>query len=374
MVCLQVVEEMESSSTFAGGGGNSRKVSDTRGFRMEVEGQLDLRPCGHQVAGHLFEAGKFGSLVDDFGCFYKPLQPGMRGVRELAFYERTFCNAQPKDRSGGGLEDGGKLRDSESPWDWRDVLQKFVPRFSGTIMFGGRKMLVLEDVGAVYSKPCVIDIKIGHKTWYNTADEGYIARARAKDRATTQAMLGFKVCGWQVYKHSNGTICRGSKSICKTLTENDVEKAFLDFADNETGLGPQSVFGGTFGALTQMLELKAWFEHQRHFRFYSSSILILYEGSAACPEDLNLRVCIVDFAHTFAAEGKKDCNFIEGLTSLIECLRSLSEDRTSKRSCKACNLTSKSWMASTKEESSKGGPHVSKLTASSLLTDTTSHC
>lgn len=364
------MEEMESRSAFTGGGGNSGVGEDVRGFMRPAEGQLELRPCQHQVAGHLFEAGKYGSLVDDFGCFYKPLQPGLRGARELAFYERAFCNAQPKDRSGGGLKDRG---DEESQWDWRDVLQKFVPRFSGTIVFGGKKMLVLEDVGAVYSKPSVIDIKIGHRTWYNSADEGYIARARAKDRATTQAMLGFKVCGWQVYKHSKGIICRGSKSICKTLTEGDVEKAFLDFSDNETGLGPQSVFGGTFGAIAQLLELKTWFQHQQHFRFYSSSILILYEGSAACPEDLNLRVCMVDFAHTFAAEGKKDCNFLEGLTSLIECLRSLPEDRTMKRSGKACNLTSKSWMTSVNEECSRGGLRMSKLTASPLLTDNASH-
>lgn len=48
--------------------------------------QPRLRPCEHQVAGHLFEEGKAGSLVDDLGHFYKPIQPGPRGDREKAFY------------------------------------------------------------------------------------------------------------------------------------------------------------------------------------------------------------------------------------------------------------------------------------------------
>ncbi len=33
-----------------------------------------LRAAPHQVAGHLFEDNKQGSLVDDKGRFFKPLQ------------------------------------------------------------------------------------------------------------------------------------------------------------------------------------------------------------------------------------------------------------------------------------------------------------
>ncbi|GMH44876.1 hypothetical protein BSKO_12833 [Bryopsis sp. KO-2023] len=294
-----------------------------------------LRPCQHQVAGHLFEAGKAGSLVDDRGNFYKPLQPGPRGARELAFYEHVFCHAS----SSGSQKTRRTAVESEEEegidtrWNRKDIHLKFVPRFSGTIDIGGRKLLALEDVGARYSKPSVIDIKIGYRTWYNSSDERYVARARAKDEATTQASLGFKICGWQVYKHSKEKICRGSKSFCKTMSEGQVDRAFCDFADNETGLGPESVFGGTFGAIPQLLELHSWFQHQRMFHFYSSSVLIFYEGSAACPEDLNVRVSMVDFAHTFPAEGRWDENYLEGLTSLIDHLGLVAGDRCSNRAC-----------------------------------------
>ena len=49
-----------------------------------------------------------------------------------------------------------------------------------------------------YHRPSIIDIKVGYQTWYPGAEEDYIQRCQAKDAATTQAALGFKVCGMQV--------------------------------------------------------------------------------------------------------------------------------------------------------------------------------
>lgn len=89
------------------------------------------------------------------------------------------------------------------------------------------------------------------------------------------------------------------------------------FADNEAGLTASKVYGGCFGAVAQLRELESWFRHQREFHFYSSSVLILYEGDAACVEDSNVRVRLVDFAHTFTSDGKRDENFLGGLASLI---------------------------------------------------------
>ncbi len=62
----------------------------------------------------------------------------------------------------------------------------------------GRHLLELEDVAQQYHRPSIIDIKVGYQTWYQGAEEAYIQRCQAKDAATTQAALGFKVCGMQV--------------------------------------------------------------------------------------------------------------------------------------------------------------------------------
>jgi len=68
----------------------------------------------------------------------------------------------------------------------------------GVIDLRGRHLLELEDVVQQYLRPSIIDIKVGYQTWYPGADEAYIQRCQAKDAATTQAALGFKICGMQV--------------------------------------------------------------------------------------------------------------------------------------------------------------------------------
>jgi 1D-myo-inositol-tetrakisphosphate 5-kinase/inositol-polyphosphate multikinase len=55
---------------------------------------------------------------------------------------------------------------------------------------------------------------------------------------------------------------------------------------------------------------------QRDFLFYSSSVLIVYEGDAEAPEEANVSIRLVDFAHTFPSGGRRDHNFLAGLSAL----------------------------------------------------------
>lgn len=61
-------------------------------------------------------------------------------------------------------------------------------------------------------------------------------------------------------------------------------------------------------------------QEQREFLFYSSSVLLIYEGDAETMEEANVSIRLVDFAHTFSSEGKKDTNFIAGLRAVIKAL------------------------------------------------------
>ena len=93
-------------------------------------------------------------------------------------------------------------------------------------------LLELEDLARGYRHPAIMDIKVGLATWYPAADAAYIERCRAKDAATTQASLGFKICGMQVYRHCQGGYWRASKRWCKTLPEALVDKALISYAHN----------------------------------------------------------------------------------------------------------------------------------------------
>jgi 1D-myo-inositol-tetrakisphosphate 5-kinase/inositol-polyphosphate multikinase len=61
--------------------------------------------------------------------------------------------------------------------------------------------LRLEDVTAGYSKPCVIDLKVGLRTYSQRGhDEAYIAKRCVHDERSGQAEVGFKVCGMQTWE------------------------------------------------------------------------------------------------------------------------------------------------------------------------------
>jgi hypothetical protein len=221
---------------------------------------------------------------------------------------------------------------SSLPFHLRNApLLKVIPKFFRVLDCESRVLLELEDFTRAYRHPSIVDIKIGHATWYPEADPYYIERARRKDMTTTQARLGFKICGMQVYRHGQGGYWRASKRWCKTLPETLVDKALLSFAHNEHGLKAADVYAAPGGAVEQLRALEAWFEMQQEFSFYSSSILLLYEGDAAGPEDAKVRVRLVDFAHTLIREegevgGRRqvDANFLGGLRSLTQRLSAVS--------------------------------------------------
>eukprot|EP00887_Chlorella_sp_A99_P006763 scaffold3.g6763.t1 len=249
--------------------------------------------------------------------------------------------------SMGGSSEGGSEGEGEAdgasgasvyhllPFSVRNApLLRVVPRFYGVHEVGGRVLLELEDLARHYRHPCIMDV--GFRTWYHAADPAYIQRCREKDAATTQAQLGFKICGMQVYRHTHGGYWRASKRWCKTLPEALVDKALLSFAHNERGLRPRDVYGGPRGAAAQLQGLEAWFAWQRGFAFYSSSLLIMYEGDAAGQEDAHVKVRMVDFAHTFQRRlppggaprghppGRRDANFLRGLRAIIARLTAVS--------------------------------------------------
>lgn len=68
----------------------------------------------------------------------------------------------------------------------------------GVLELNGVTLLELEDVAKQYRHPSIIDIKLGFRTWYPSADQRYIDKCKVKDASTTQAALGFKICGMQV--------------------------------------------------------------------------------------------------------------------------------------------------------------------------------
>jgi inositol-polyphosphate multikinase len=271
-----------------------------------------LRPCPHQVAGHLWTPGSGGTpgaLVDGAGRFYKPLQPGPRGERERAFYETCAAAAAASPAFAA----------RHAP------LLAALPRFHGFVAWEEESrrllLLALEDVAAPYARPCVLDIKIGHRTWHAGCGPEERGRRAAKDAASTQAALGWKVCGMQVWRggggggresgNSGGFYWRAGKDWCKALSPSTAPGALARFASAPSAC-PARVYGGPGGAAAGVRALAAWAAGQAAFALHSASVLILYEGDAGAASaasdstsGLRVRVRLVDFAHCFVTAAEE---------------------------------------------------------------------
>lgn len=169
-----------------------------------------LRVAPYQVAGHSSKGVGLPSLVDDAGHFLKPCPDDRKGAAEVDFYRRVVA---ARDR-------GAEMSTSLAGF------ARFVPAYRGTfradaagivavagddptaahartIAAAGQRavFLRLEDVTAGYSRPCVVDLKIGLRTFSRTGhDCAYIAKRSAHDTRSGQAEVGFKICGMQTWE------------------------------------------------------------------------------------------------------------------------------------------------------------------------------
>ncbi|KAL2462272.1 Inositol polyphosphate multikinase beta [Abeliophyllum distichum] len=270
-----------------------------------------LKVPNHQVAGHKAGDGKLGPLVDDSGRFYKPLQGNERGSNELNFYTSFSLNTRIPDH-----------------------IRRFFPNFYGTQLVeasdgsGLQPHLVLQDLNFRRVNPSIMDIKIGSRTWAPQASEDYIQRCLKKDRETSSLPLGFRLSGFQIYQNRELGFWKPERTSFQSLPADEVKLLLRKFVSSNAYVNLDSkpdcsfasiVYGGSTGILSQLLELKAWFEDQTFYHFYSCSVLIMYEkefasnGKSPCAE-----IKLIDFAHVYEGQGVIDHNFLGGLCSLIK--------------------------------------------------------
>lgn len=82
--------------------------------------------------------------------------------------------------------------------------------------------------------------------------------------------------------------------------------------------------------LSELNAIRLWFEDQRHFLFYATSLLIVYDAEYLLNEqnntNPNVRIRMIDFAHVYPAHGSRDSNYLEGLGNLIKIFEDFSND------------------------------------------------
>ncbi|KAM9325873.1 inositol polyphosphate multikinase [Gastrophryne carolinensis] len=216
-------------------------------------------PLSHQVAGHMYGKDKVGILQHPDGTVLKQLQPPPRGPRELDFYNMLFSTdcTDPKLRE----------------------LRTFLPKYYGTWTPPGSTSdlyLKLEDVTRKFKKPCIMDIKIGQKSYDPFASAEKIQQQVSKYPLMEE--IGFLVLGMRVYCIDSDSYETQNQHYGRSLTKETVKEGISKFFSNGCCLRKDAVSA----CLQKVRLILQWFEHQDTLNFFASSLLFVYDGS--CPQ------------------------------------------------------------------------------------------
>ncbi|KAL0334125.1 UNVERIFIED_CONTAM: Inositol polyphosphate multikinase beta [Sesamum angustifolium] len=125
--------------------------------------------------------------------------------------------------------------------------------------------------------------------------------------------------GIQIFGTKESGFWKPEKKWIQSISTNEVRLLLKKFVSSDTSVSKPDcafasiVYGGSKGILSQLLELKAWFEDQTSYHFFACSILMVFEKELAlevkspCPE-----IKLVDFARVFEGRGIINHNFLGG--------------------------------------------------------------
>ncbi|KAM9837732.1 inositol polyphosphate multikinase [Aulostomus maculatus] len=221
-------------------------------------GQAHLNGCvplSHQVAGHKYGVDKVGILQHPDGTVLKQLQPPPRGPREMQFYSLVYA----EDCCDPCLLE----------------LQNHLPKYYGTWSSPDTPndlYLKLEDVTRRFVKPCIMDVKLGQRSYDPFASQE--KREQQIKKYPLMEEIGFLVLGMRVYKLCSDTFDTYDQHYGRGLVKDTIKDGLAKFFNNGVCLRKDAVSA----SIHRVQHILRWFESQSQLVFYASSLLFVYEG------------------------------------------------------------------------------------------------
>ena len=236
--------------------------------------------------------------------------------------------------------------------------------------------IVLDNVAAGFSKPNILDLKLGARLWDDNAPQAKRARLDAVSDKTTSGSLGFRIAGMRVWQgHGNGTkagatpeateleegVLAYNKMYGRRFTAETVIEGFKKYLlVPSAGVKVELAQKITKSFLDDIRAIEKILAAEES-RMYSSSILLVYEGDgeaylakekamnahaarvhydADTDEDVSdedededeeetslFAVKLIDFAHASWTPGLgPDENLLRGVGSIIKILEDVLEE------------------------------------------------
>ncbi|KAF9653872.1 SAICAR synthase-like protein [Thelephora ganbajun] len=174
-------------------------------------------------------------------------------------------------------------------------LRPYIPRFYGTLRFEGkledgnlhggseeRKDKFLENLSHGFSKPNILDIKLGTKLYGDGAPEDKKARMIERAKDTTSLETGVRLTGFQVHDITTGQAVNTPKSYGRSIKASDLPDGIARFfpvhsEQSTQGLPKEQLLPVIKAVRQRVATIRDTFA-RLEIRMVGGSFLIIYES------------------------------------------------------------------------------------------------